>query len=414
MVFAQTESEADRTFIGNVINTSPASKGGIYTFPLSPDSPTGTQLVSGNMGNFGAVECDGRYLTIYGLALSGSLNNKYDYLYDMSDWSLISSSTKVNNVKIVDGTWDETTGKLWAYMYDYGTGRYHFGTYPLDAPYTPEYVATLSSDISSQQWMGLAADVDGTLYVLKNNGMLCTVSKTSGDLTEIGSTGITMSYTNRTCSFLTIDRNDGQMWAGVYVSNTKSNLYKVDKTTGRAYLYGSLPYSVCGVYFPEPTPDPLSPASARNLTLDFADGSLEGTVSFDIPASKVNGSAASGDVNWKIEANGQTLATGSSSMGASVSEHVTMPGPGNYGFRVTLINTVGSGPAAKACSWIGTVLPSPVEKVNVSYASDKFTVKWDVPQGTGGGALDMSKLKYDVTRYPGAVKVATGLSANSF
>ena len=169
---------------------------------------------------------------------------------------------------------------------------------------------------------------------------------------------------------------------------------------------------IAGIFVPF-IADDKAPAAVTDLAASFQNGSLTGKVSFKCPTTLFDGTVATGALTYKILANGEQVATGSTSFGATVNADVTVSKADNYTLTVIVSNDKGDGPKTKTDLFIGKDTPKPTT-VTIAYANGKFNVSWTPATETvNGGYMDLSKVSYTVTRYPGATVVANNTTATS-
>ena len=110
------------------------------------------------------------------------------------------------------------------------------------------------------------------------------------------------------------------MFWSVFGDDQTGRFYEVDKSTGKATLLYQFPGNeeVCGLVVIAPEAEDYAPAAVSDLTLNFPDGSLSGTVDFTAPTTYFCGETGTGDITYSVLANDTEVATGTTSFGASV------------------------------------------------------------------------------------------------
>lgn len=278
-------------------------------------------------------------------------------------------------------------------------------------------------------WNAIACDAAGQLYGISYEGVaqgedfvvtsstLNKIDKATGVVTAIGETGHAPTY----LSSATIDPKTGRMFWTVNPADETGYLCEVNLTTGAAtkILDFALDDEIMGLCVVAPAAEDGAPAAVTELAADFPQGALSGNVSFKLPATLFDGSAATGTLGYKVLANGQQVADGTGAAGADVTAPVTVEEAGEYTIVVTASNAVGDGPKAKLTLFIGKGTPKSPEAALV-YEGGKMKLSWPaVTESADGGFIDPAAVTYSVTRIinnesGSAMTVATGLTATSF
>lgn len=370
-------------------------------------------------GAYGAFLIDGKYylteiVTFWGYEIV------INYVYDAESGALIKENKgEVDNViyagvyvpaeDVVYGVGNNAEGD------DYQFAKYRYSENGVTV--TP--IAAFDSNIIS-----MAVDAEGQLYAISYTGheegedfvvdssALCKMDKATGALTEIGQTGAAPLYLCSAC----IDPKTGKMYWDVCPADGTSTLYEVNLTTGALTPLLEYTYSdeIMGLNVPQPAAETGAPAAPENLTVSFPNGALVGSVEFDAPSTLFDGTAASGDLSYKVLANGAEVATGTTAFGAHVSASVTLTEAGAYDFVVTVSNAVGASPKARASVFVGNGVPAAPE-VSLVYANGKMNLSWEAVTTTvDGGYINPAEVTYTVTRVNDATVVAQSISATSF
>ena len=164
-------------------------------------------------------------------------------------------------------------------------------------------------------------DNAGQLYAVCKDGNLYKVSKTTAEFTLVGETGLTPNY----LASATVDRKSGRMFYAVSDSFDAGFLAEVDLTTGAATTVCEFADNdeIVGLCIPY-VAEEGAPAAVTDFEVEFTDGSLSGTFSFTAPTTLYDGTAATGSVSYKVLANGETVASGTTTYGATVSDAIEM------------------------------------------------------------------------------------------
>lgn len=287
---------------------------GMYEYPLSGYNSTCIGLnadLDANGG--GAYIGDGKYfssnyLIYYGMTL---VNH---YITDANTGTTISriSGNAANLAR--DLAYDHISGKLYGcFRGDEGTTDYYvFGT--LD-PENSSEPRTVISKLDEKGWAAMDFDRYGNLYAIDREGALLQVDKGSGATTKVGDTGLTSKYQTSGA----IDQATNKFY---YVScgDEVSTLYAVELATAKAEKVYDMEdgEQVGGMYIPATTSSGVTLTAATGLAASIDDTKLSGIITFETPATYSDGSAATGEVLYKVVSNGKTLGEGSSTCGSRV------------------------------------------------------------------------------------------------
>lgn len=266
-------------------------------------------------------------------------------------------------------------------------------------------------------YFGLAFDGTGQLWGIDSAGDLYKVDKRNGQGTKVGSTGVvpryaqTMAFDLKTNELYWASFTDG----GVAGS---SKLYKVNTSNGALTLITAFTdrEEFMGLGVMPATAANDAPGYATNLTVTMTGASNDGHISFALPEYTYMGDELSGEISYKVLANGNVLFEGKGSKGETVARDITLP-TGDVTVSVVCTNAEGDGPAASMQQWVGEDYPSTPRNVRlvIDEATGKFTLSWDaVTTGVHGGYVDASKVTYTVTRFPDNVVATSDLKATTF
>lgn len=337
--------------------------------------------------------------------------------YDVTTWAAKTNTSASVSNKATDLAYDATNKKVYGcFQKEYGNGS-NFGTMNM---------TTLGIDViasTTDNWCAFAVDTDGTLYgimkevatagsmVVTTSSSLYKINKQNGTKTLVGTTGCLPYYLSSAC----IDSRTGRMFWAVSAADDTAGLYEVDKNTGKATLICNFPdgEEVTGLFTVAPDTNETAPAAVSSLVASFPQGALSGTVSFDVPTTLFDGTAASGALTYKVMHGTSTLASGTTSFGSHVDASVTVPSPGIYELTVTVANENGESPAASVSIFIGKGIPS-LPTVTACYDGANFNVSWTpVTESSDGGYINPEAITYKVVRYPAGVVVENATKATS-
>lgn len=319
--------------------------------------------------------------------------------WDTSTWTSVSQEYYPSPEFMASAAvYDPTTGKIYGSYYTADRSRFMLATVDYE-----NSSCTKIADLPSG-WNAVAVDTDGTLYAVDRQGRLIKADKETGEITEIGDTGLSP----QNLSSGAIDPRTHRFFYAVH-SSSEAALYEIDLATGAATWLMDFPgwEEVTGMWVDEPLADDLAPAAVTGLTATFERGALSGKVSFTAPDRLFNDTPATGSLDYLVTANGVALAQGTVEPGADAVADLTVETAGIYEIAVTVSNENGTSPAAATSLFIGPGTPV-LDGVTLSRDDENFVISWNpVTESSDGGFIDTEAVTYTVTRYPGAAVVAT-------
>ena len=322
---------------------------------------------------------------------------------DFKNYGVVSSELASSS----DKAWDPTEDKI-------------YGQYSIDGSRKLcliDYVEqTITPVCDCYHYYGLAFDAAGQLWGIDSAGDLYKIDKRSGSASRIGSTGIVPKYSQT----MTFDfKSDELFWAS-YTDAEKacSNLYKVNISDASTTLVTAFTdeEEFMGLGVMPPLAGDDAPGYVTGLSVSTEGASLSADISFTLPRYTYMGDELDGSVEYRILANGNLLDKGSGRKGDQISRQLNLPA-GDVTVSVVCVNSEGNGPAAISQIWTGEDYPEYPRNVilDLEEATGKFSLSWNaVTSGVHGGFIDPANITYTVTRYPGAVAVASGLKTTSF
>lgn len=276
-----------------------------------------------------------------------------------------------------------------------------------------------------ENMVALTFNRDGKLYTISATGKLYTVDKFSGKATLVGSTGkdIVPFKQSATCDYTT-----GKIyWAALDADYWATQIMEVDPATASSTMltdfvddgYGSLD-QFTGIYIKQDLNLATLPNKVDNLTVS-ASSLTEASVKFTMPTKDIAGNALSGNLNYTIRVNGESVATGSAAPGDAVAKTVAAAQSGESTFGVTAeIPATADTPAAisetaKAKAQSGNDAPKDPTDVKATANGQDITVTWTPStESAHGGNFDKENVTYNVARFEkdnqkDSVIVATGI-----
>lgn len=396
---------------------------GIYSFPASEyEVPELVYSQGSYEANGGGCYVDGKYYWnsyVYTPEMGYTFSTfcSYDFATKQFDKKTQSFMTQeFDQSQITIGmTYDPTTSSIYALSYiaqelaDGAMQRYYPAISMVDT-----YSGFVTPIARVPAMVAIAVNQSGELYGITkgDNSTLCRINKATGDITEIGATGLDTDFV-QSMAFDPI--TDKLYWAAVEKTG-RTGLYEVSTTAGTASKICDFAASeeYTGLYIPAPQVAVGAPACVEDFKAEFTADSHSGTVSLRLPAKTHEGTALSGNLTLSVSVDGTEAHTGSYAPGATVSFPVTLD-EGTHAFTATVSNAAGAGPRVGISRYVGLDGPEAVKNLKVKVVNGKSAViSWDAPEkGRHDGYIDPAKVRYDVKRFPGGDFVARGISATS-
>lgn len=410
--FAQTQP----TIYGSVIfghgweDMGSEAPFGIYSLPANDATQMKSVKLDDNLSAFGGgVYVDGRYYMVD--------YSPYDYdgtvsyrVYDVdAGWRLIEERHLNTYTSVAsDLAYDPTTDRVYGCFRESATTNgYFFGTL--------NTITGFSSKIADlkQELIALAATKDGRLYGISIYGMLYSVDKTTGALTEIGQTGKTVKYAQSA----TFDYPSGRMlWAMTpHYTHESPEICEVNLTDGTVTTLTTIPdrYEFTGIYTTGSYADDNAPARPTSLKASLTGTSLTGKALIAMPDRTAGGGNLASSLGYKLWMDGSLLKEGQSQAGADVEAALTLT-RGMHHMKAVATNSAGRSQFAYCDLWAGSDVVNAVSPKAVMKDAQTVSVSWTAPQrGNHDGYFDPSLVTYTVTRQPDA-KVVYDCSATSF
>lgn len=381
---------------------------GIYSLPANDATQMKSVKLDDNLSAFGGgVYVDGRYYMVD--------YSPYDYdgtvsfrVYDVdAGWRLIEERHLATYSSVAsDLAYDPTTDRVYGCFRESATTNgYFFGTL--------NTITGFSSKIADlkQELIALAATKDGRLYGISIYGMLYSVDKTTGALTEIGQTGKTVKYAQSA----TFDYPSGRMlWAMTpHYTHESPEICEVNLTDGTVTTLTTIPdrYEFTGIYTTGSYADDNAPARPTSLKASLTGTSLTGKALIAMPDRTAGGNLAS-SLGYKLWMDGSLLKEGQSQAGAGVEAALTLT-RGMHHMKAVATNSAGRSQFAYCDFWAGSDVVNAVSPKAVMKDAQTVSVSWTAPQrGNHDGYFDPSLVTYTVTRQPDAKVVYDGSSTS--
>lgn len=332
--------------------------------------------------------------------------------YDINTWQPVGNEMNFPSYRAPDLAISPVDGMGYAYC-DYGSLM--FRLFRLNLTNGTYAAVNDSKSYLSDPPAAVCFDDAGTLYSVDKSGAFGTIDTTTDNFTKISDLGVGKGNTQYNWS-LDYDPDSSSLMF-MYNNASGASLYRIDPKSGSATLLAEFPgKSITSIFVEPANVDAKAPAEVTGLSAAFVDDALSGTVSFTMPTTLFDGSAASGTANWTVYDNTTPLANGQASFGNSVTANVSVAEKGLHTFIVAASNNAGEGKKTRYKIWVGPDVPMAPQNVTAIYDEDnkQFVISWDaVTEGFNDGYVNSSEVTYDVVRMPDEVSVAQNVNATS-
>lgn len=383
---------------------------GVYSLPANDASSLKqVKLDSKIKAIGGGVYVDGHYYLIdYSPYNNGG---KVAFrIYDVEkDWKLISEQElDTYNSVASDLAYDPTTDKIYGcFRVSPQTEEFYFGTFNPATGFSSK-IANLKEEL-----MAIACNSDGKLYGIGSYGMLYSINKETGALTEIGQTNKIIKYAQSA----TFDYASGRMlWAMTpHYTDESPEICEVNLATGAVTTLTTIPnrYQFTGIYTTSSYAKDAAPKVLADFKADYKNGSLSGNISFTMPSYTTGGSALNGELTYIVKLDDKEIATATANAGSDVTVPYTMTRGMHY-LKAYAKGQEGRSQNVFYDFWTGTDVVNPVNPKAQKNDDGTISVSWTAPEkGNHEGYFDPSKVSYTVTRQPDNKTVYEG-NATSF
>lgn len=380
--FPETPEKISTTAIGG-IQWSFRDSGGTF---LSKDKAVGSAYVWSSV-----------YVAV--ATAEGAGNGPWSETYYKSEWFFAS------NLRATDMVYDPIDDKVYSWCYVNDWGSYALATFDADAK-----TATQIGPSDYMKMDALTIDGEGTLYGISGSyGAIYTIDKTTGAYTQKFSLGVSADGNNQSAAY---DAATGKIYWGATTMYSAS-LYAIDleaQTCEKVYDF-PMGQRFNGFYIPAPSTKSGAPAAPADLAATYTGNGNDVQVTFTAPEQTYGGNPLTGELQYVVTVDGDNADEGTIQAGAAYSKTLTMT-EGLHTVVAYLSNSVGDGDKAVTKAFSGYDQPAAVTDLALAVEGNTVNLSWTAPVGKNGGMPDMSKLTYKVTRNPGAVEVATGLTEN--
>ena len=391
----------------------PATSPAMISF--TTDNPSSTTT----LGTYGKAEPRSGAAVKGKLYMMGIDDDFYSWFYTM-DLTTGESETikKLGDITIpTDMTYDYTTET----MYSIANSETVDGVSALSTVDLETGKITCVCEDLGQILKAIAIDARGQLYGLNKAAVLFKVNKETGEMEQIGATGVSLATWFGFHS-MEFDRETGTLYLAAWTSDEKTMLYTIDTATARATLVGAIgngshtvalaiPYQPAGGL----APDKVTEAT---ITAD-EDGELQALLTWVNPANDYSGNPLEGTITIEIvnTVTGEKTVLEDCQAGEAMRHAVTVDEAGMYEFTLVAVNDAGASLEQYVEAWIGHDVPAAVGNAKAKLCRTQYLVNelsWETPAtGAHGGYLDKESLKYDVVRMNDGKTIAADLTATS-
>lgn len=323
--------------------------------------------------------------------------------------------------RVMDATYDYTTSTFYAVGYENGIGQ-HLYTVDLTSGKMTE-VGELSVGVGT-----IAANKEGQLYGVSNDGTLYKVSKTTAACEKVcvltGYNGLMSSSES-----MEFDLSNGLLYwaANVYSTEDKGRStyllqIDLDKTPVEINNLGEIgtEANFYAMYIPFLEAGDNAPAAPTGFTVKAAaEGKKEATLTWTNPTTNYGGQSLTGLQSVTVLREGTPIATiETTEPGQQLSyTDTSVPRDSSYRYTIYATNASGDGERANAFAYVGHDIPDAPQNVmaEVGDGCQSITFTWDEPtKGYYDGYFTTDGLVYDVIRITDNRTVATGLTERTF
>lgn len=333
----------------------------------------------------------------------------------------IGEYTDMTLFRVMDATYDYTTSTFYAVGYENGIGQ-HLYTVDLTTGKMTE-VGELTVGVGT-----IAANEQGQLYGISNNGTLYKVDKATASCEKVceltGYSGLMSSSES-----MEFDRSNGLLYwaANVYSTADKGRStyllqIDLDKTPVEINELGEIGYEAnfYAMHIPFLEAGDNAPAAPTAFTVKAAaGGKKEATLTWTNPTTNYGGQPLSGLQSVTILREGTPVATIETTEAGKAMAYTdtTVPKDSSYRYTIYATNASGDGERTNAFAYVGHDLPDAPQnvKAKVGDGCQSVTFTWDEPtKGYYDGFFTTDGLVYDIIRTTDNRTVATGLTERTF
>ena len=386
--------------------TDPATLGEAF-FKDSYLSSAGGMAIVGN--TLYCVAPDLRY-SGYGIV------NIYLYTYNTDTWQ--GSRTNVNkwgNYMIATATAQTTDGRVFGQFYTPDLKNYELG----EADYANGTRTCIAP--CDGLWVALAAGNDGYLYAINQNADLLKVDPETGVTNTVGNTGryLLEPAPNEGKTYMqsaVVDPATGIFYWAATFNDASCRLLTVDLETAKSEIlatYEDGQVEIGAMVILPPKAAMGAPDEATDIEVNFNEGATKGTVTFNAPTETFGGEPLSGELDYRVNVNGELATSGKAECGKRVTTAEFTAPEGEATIEVYLDNKAGASPRAAKNTWIGFDVPGVPANLKYEIAENgkNATLTWDAAAGSHNGYT--GDLTYEIVRIQNNIRLVAGTVKNA-
>lgn len=391
------------------------TKNGIYTLSTTDLTPQLLVQDSGLEANAGgAIDGDVIYFQRY----SSSEEKVRSYSYNFSTQTYSENGTdrgKAAYYAVCSPAYDKATKRAYG-MY------YHADSYPYEIAYVDynNWTRVKVASVNMENYVrpiAMAATNDGKCYAIGYfDGALYSFNKQTGEFSMIGSTGFMPGIGKHSAC---IDSRTNKLyWVG-HLDDDSYSMIEVDLSTAASQKVGtirsSLDINVMAVE--EQSAAAEAPIGVSNFkAVNTLEKMNDFAIDFDLPTKTFAGNDLTGQVNYIVLLDNQTIKNGQAPAGQHVAIQQNNISTGSHEIKVIVSNSAGASPDDIFKIWSGPDVLAAPKDVRLTIEGNQATVSWTAPpmQGLNGGLIDPSKVTYAIMQLPEQQVVAQGLTTTSW
>lgn len=376
---------------------------GLYSFPV--DDATNLNIIKEtNKVSAGAMAKDGYYAATYDG--NGPVS-----------WRKVNLKTgEMSNLASLNG-------KMYTDMsYDYSSGKMYAISHP-----TPDATELLTINLADgtknkvmdiqMQLMTLACSYNGDLYSIDAKGTLYSINKNTNKITALTSLDFKLNYIQS----MEFDHETGILyWAAC--NDLSSELYQINVETLEKTFISNLGDGgeMTGLYIPFKLAEPDAPDAVTGLTAEVLSTPNTVRLSWTFPSTTVAGDLLTSMTSVSVECDGTLLKkyVNGADLNWTTGEKTTVDlevADGLHTFNVYATNKAGNGLPTYIKTFIGEDIPTAPTNLQTTVDRAKATLAWDaVTTGANAGNIDLTSLRYTVTRLPDNAVVADNIKETTW
>lgn len=283
-------------------------------------------------------------------------------------------------------------------------------------------VTELANYNTTGTFFAIACNLAGTVYVMTKdtetgNSIVQTLDKESGILTPIDS-GVRVVLGD--VNSMDFDHSDDKtLYIALSNSINETSFGTINLNTGAFLKVGTLGSNakMASLYVPFSFVEDGAPDKVSNMTVVVGnDGAETADVSWTNPLTDNKGANLTSNISVNIYRNDKVIKTFDNVTPGGVLTYRDEPSEaGNYIYKVAAKSSIGEGDATSVQLFVGEDVPATPVNVVLTTNNNKAILNWTAPNiGAEGGWINVSKLKYTITRNPGAVVVTDNATGTTY